>query len=313
MANVSSADGAMTITAQSEQAIKDIFDGFLPIAAKEHWSYGIYAPEDCGTILIEHNPEDGEYSSKFTFWGEGRWSLQNTLENYPKFIADVLKEKSPELLAKIEKEQFEINLQYVDVEIGCCWIADQEIAITHTAGTPLDSSSVDVLSTEDRDWNFGNLREVTGMKDDELIDYVGGLSMAIEMGYEPNEDYEQETPNPKKTIEIEKIDLDVKKANSRTATIAMRGEYVLPLKEGTACRIIDVFKYEISVGRNSIIKITPKTAKKSIERFERNGINLDPSPEIIEGLLKAKNMTLQDVIQKGAAAIEEAQGKATVR
>ena len=112
---------------------------------------------------------------------------------------------------------------------------------------------------------------------------------------------------------IEKIDLDVKKANSRTATIAMRGEYVLPLKEGAACRIIDVFKYEISVGRNSIIKITPKTAKKSIERFERNGINLDPSPEIIEGLLKAKNMTLQDVIQKGAAAIEEAQGKATVR
>lgn len=309
MANVSSADGTVTIEAQNEETVRKVFSAILPMASDEHWYYGIYTDQEAKTLTVKQD-ENSRFSANVTFWGDGRWSMDNTLDSYMKAVESVLKEKNPELLAKIEKEDFELQFNYVDVEFGCCYLAEPEATITHKAGTPLGSSRF-VANINKYDWTYDNIRDLTGSDNEYLIDTLGGIEAAKEIGYEPDEDEEivhnQEAPSP-----INRLNCEVKKASARTATVALSGNYTL-FQRSDGLRIDRDFKFELTIWRNVIKKITQKTSKRNLATFEGYGVKMDATPEILDGLLKEKNMTLNDVIQKGVAAIKEAREKPTAR
>lgn len=187
MANVSSADGQLTITAQSEQTVRAIFEGIIRIPEQDKWDYGIYTGYDTANpprpIKIERKQDVG-YVSSFDFWGDGRWAMRHTLESYTSEVAKTLKDKNPELLARLEKEEFKIDFNYVDFEFGAQFITDDAVTISHTANTPLENSKFFVTGS-DREWTFENIQEASGLDDRELIDILGGIDEAKEIGYEP--------------------------------------------------------------------------------------------------------------------------------
>ena len=96
MANVSSADGTVTIEAQNEETVRKVFSAILPMASDEHWYYGIYTDQEAKTLTVKQD-ENSRFSANVTFWGDGRWSMDNTLDSYMKAVESVLKEKNPEL------------------------------------------------------------------------------------------------------------------------------------------------------------------------------------------------------------------------
>jgi len=144
MANCSSAYGNMYITTDKEKVNKivGIFDNFC-----SHWYY-----DTCVNVFFD----GGDGTVEGTFDGNGRWTFQENINSWGRWILedDKIPEETKQFLTENE---FSIRYQYSDWEPGCEVLYEAEATYNHPAGVPLGDVEVSWGDFEDYEYSFKNL------------------------------------------------------------------------------------------------------------------------------------------------------------
>ena len=119
MANVSSAYGTVKITADNDQAIRDLLS--LHELTEEPVYYQTEFESDCCADFEMHTQEiEGKRLLELSFTGDGRWDITS---NFARFW-DTLFSENNELTTKVKQNSYPVQFDYFDEEAGCAFIAE---------------------------------------------------------------------------------------------------------------------------------------------------------------------------------------------
>lgn len=118
MANISSAYGTVTITADTDQAIRDLLS--LHELAEEGVYYSTEFESDGNPYFEMHTTEeDGKRLLALNFTGDGRWDITT---NFERFWDTLFREQQP-LTTVVKGQSYTVQFDYYDEEAGCAFIA----------------------------------------------------------------------------------------------------------------------------------------------------------------------------------------------
>jgi len=177
MANMSSANGTVTVTAEDYLTAKRVAQ--IVFAISSTWGYGTYVEHDFDETDSEIDLASSEFSS--SFYGDGRWDFLSNIEYLGKWLEESLADaKDPEKLkndfAWLKKTPFKIEFTYTDEELGCEYIAQGTASIEHKANTPLKDMIFNSGNVESYDFNADNLMNILGYTEDEAQEKLAYLN-----------------------------------------------------------------------------------------------------------------------------------------
>lgn len=143
MANISSAYGTVTITADSDQAIRDLLS--LHELTEDGATYQTEFESDCNVSFELHTTEteDGKRSLIMDFTGDGRWDITTNFDRF--WIA--LFSENDELTTKVKHQSYMVEFNYFDEETGCGFIAEGTYVTAWDTKTQQSSIILDTSDT----------------------------------------------------------------------------------------------------------------------------------------------------------------------
>lgn len=136
MANMSDATGTVIIEANSFDVLEELKKCF-EIAS--HWWYhisclGLY--DELVDEIKESSADEIDaghlrYYIIYKFYGAGRWSFSNNIQNFMRWLEEDKDKFNSELLINSD---FIMIFEYVDQDPGCSFITESKDELTHLAG-----------------------------------------------------------------------------------------------------------------------------------------------------------------------------------
>ena len=164
MANISSADGTITVKFDSESCLQSLARVFT-IASD--WEYGIFGIEN-----VEDFNRDDEFTATSAFAAAGRWTFQENICHLFDWVEDSLITVDKKVL---EDSNFEIKFEYTDYEPGCEVHYRATDYLIHEAGTPLTDTRFVSGDLEELGLDWGTRLEEGGESEDGLYSELACL------------------------------------------------------------------------------------------------------------------------------------------
>lgn len=161
MANISSTNGTLIITAPTGEDVDDFIDQFINMWAKK----GTYAPEP-----IEHDDQvkfdtqevNGSHRTEFLFEGQGKWTFINTLTS----LQQISNELTPDYIQHLKDRNLSITTrwEFNDFECGL------QVLYKGSCTIIFSSEGVKVIesSAEDQPYTAENIQGMGFIVPDEL-------------------------------------------------------------------------------------------------------------------------------------------------
>lgn len=291
MANSSDANGKIRISLGAGESKKDMVKTWNII--KKFWGYGEY-----GAFFDEISDKDvcedmdGVYAEA-DFSGTGRWSFENNVESFGRWIesTDVITDDEKDFLVN---KNFSIDYDFADYEPGCGVFYSARMQNGHEKGQPLSTISGETLDEEALEISARNLARYIGYDDYEVADmsmprselkewFLLGATEAekakVEAVFDSDEAYQEMVENETGRIfwsyddidwdsYIEDFDLQPEEVinEQQTAQITIRKvDSPSELNEGLVYGAFNQFG--VPVGRRH------RTAEECREEFEKHGFH----------------------------------------
>ncbi len=154
MANISDANGKIMIECDSKEVLLELERCF---EVAESWYYSTNLEDECEK---QENTSTFKESAEYEFYGTGRWSYQNNIESFFRWLTSHKETLNWKLL---EDSDFVITFDYTDEECGERFIYKATDKLVHKADDKLPEGISFV--TEDYqgyEYNIVNLVKVCG-------------------------------------------------------------------------------------------------------------------------------------------------------
>lgn len=175
MANLSNADGTITIKAKSTDAIYNLLLAQNYVESEYEYRTQITA-SNSNSVKLKSDIENNSFTNKNgftvfsdTFYGIGRWSFESNVN----WFMDCLQIDSSDLeyikeaKLKAQKEYYRIEFEIRDEEPGCEMLYEATATIVYNPETKKSNISYDII--QEYDYTRDNLIKVGFYTDDELF------------------------------------------------------------------------------------------------------------------------------------------------
>lgn len=178
MANISSVNGILYITAASTMECEKIYKLIKFITNKWVYSFNMYDEFTISEVKVAHSESDDEVTMETPFNGEGRWSFQNNAQSFGVWLGDSIRIHSNPTIEIFEaaKElmslKFVLEFEYDEDEPGQQFIGVGKTKLFHIANTPLEE--MEILEDEfvSHELTVENLVEYRGFDEEYAKEYL---------------------------------------------------------------------------------------------------------------------------------------------
>lgn len=176
MANISSVNGTLYITAPSITECEEVYKLIRIITNK--WAYEFEMYDDFSiSEVIDSNPEtDNEITMETSFYADGKWSFQNNARLFGKWLQNSDRiDSSPEVCSAIEllsKIKFVLEFEYDEDEPGCKFVATGNLILFHPKNTELRNSKIINDEFESHDLTVKSLMNYRGFDEEYAKEYL---------------------------------------------------------------------------------------------------------------------------------------------
>lgn len=124
MANISNANGSVTITAPTEEIATKLANKLRKVTIE--WNYSIYIDTDIKESLRKNN--DGTVSVTFPLIAAGKWAFEEASKEFPNWAME------EDDFSEFKEHYLEMLLEYVDVEPETELLYEAEADLVKEAG-----------------------------------------------------------------------------------------------------------------------------------------------------------------------------------
>lgn len=168
MANISDASGTIRITLNGGKTKDDMMKTWDII--RRFWDM----EGDYGAIFGQISEDDITRDSdglhaEADFYGSGRWTFVGNVESFGEWI-EANNVITPEEKQFLVDQDFSIDYDFADCELGCGAFYEAKMKSEHKAGTPLSSITAKTISDKEIEISAANIRKYIGYEDDEIAD-----------------------------------------------------------------------------------------------------------------------------------------------
>lgn len=156
MANLSSANGSISILANNNETVEVLKKCFKLMEDQEYYTC-VY---DLDETPIEKGEEPYELKLFSDFDAVGKGCYQNNVEFFVPFIKNFLNEIETKTL---EDNKWKLYYHFYDYEYDSGFITEQVLTLTHTASTELSKTVFLEVKSADIESNFVNREKYIGM------------------------------------------------------------------------------------------------------------------------------------------------------
>lgn len=156
MANLSSANGTISILANNVETIEVLKKCFKLMENQEYYTY-VY---DLNEAPIEKGEDSYKLRLISGFDAVGKGCYQNNVEFFVPFIKNFLNENE---LKTLEDNDWELYYHFYDYEYDSGFITEQVLTLTHTAGTELSKTVFLEVKSADIENNLVNREKYIGL------------------------------------------------------------------------------------------------------------------------------------------------------
>lgn len=162
MANISDASGTIRITLNGGKTKDDMMKTWDII--RRFWDMG----GDYGAIFGQISEDDITRDSdglhaEADFYGSGRWTFVGNVESFGEWI-EANNVITPEEKQFLVDQDFSIDYDFADCELGCEAFYEAKMESEHKAGTPLSSIEAKTISEKEIEISAENIRKYIGYK-----------------------------------------------------------------------------------------------------------------------------------------------------
>ena len=165
MANASTAQGTITITANIEEAVTSLVN---LLRNAEGFGYPTYLYTE--NISISENSEDQTYYTSFPFNGMGRWTYQNNAENILSYLEDYLDDFPPNTLDLLTASSYTISIEWNEYELGNNFLSHGVATHAKKAGDPATKTHCNISEVREDPITVENLENYS-FDPTEWVDY----------------------------------------------------------------------------------------------------------------------------------------------
>lgn len=179
MANVSSVDGKLYITASSVEECEEVYKLIEIITDKWGYEFKMYNSFTVSEVIDSHSETASEVTMETPFYAEGRWSFQCNAEEFGRWLQNASEHnQSPKIHSAVEmltKLRFVLEFEYNEDETGQQFVGVGNLKMVHTENTPLKESEILENEFEAHDLTIGNLVEYRGYDEKSAEEYLDEL------------------------------------------------------------------------------------------------------------------------------------------
>lgn len=178
MANISSANGTLYITALSVAECEEVYKLINIITDKWFYEFRPYGELTINEVVDSCNEEsNSQVTMKTSFYADGKWSFQTNAELFGVWLQNSdkldLSSKVKAAIDMLSKIKFVLEFEFDEDEPGCGFVGVGNVRLVHLGNTDLKDSEVLDTELESHDLTVENLVTYRGFDKDYAKEYLG--------------------------------------------------------------------------------------------------------------------------------------------
>jgi len=165
MANMSDVYGSVVINSVTGNVLK-IAESINKLTKNWHYNFDLEINQE------DMNQED-KHSIELGFNASGRWSFQNNIELLGKWLANTDDEDIDEAVNYLIEYDFELLIDYQEIEVGFAFIGTGSGSVTHNAGTYLSECKCENSDYTEYDLTVKNLVDILDFDEEYAREFLG--------------------------------------------------------------------------------------------------------------------------------------------